>query len=246
MTFDVRMKSPNGINPFHLSHKAARVREFEKDMSRRIKSVEFVGHKPAQCILVDHYDHLYVTDNFIVTHNTLNFAWAYGVGPRALADNIEKAGQPRPKDADAKKWLDDFNEAYPTLVKWKEAVVRRARQLGYVPTIAGHHRRLPDLTSPVGSFRWAAERQTVNARIQGSAADMIKWAMIQLEPWEKMYGAKRQVQVHDELGWRCPKETSKEFAAIASGVMKSIDKHFNLIVPIEAEAGMGSNWAEAK
>ncbi len=75
---------------------------------------------------------------------------------------------------------------------------------------------------------------------------MLKWAMLQMTPWEKMYGAKKQVQVHDELVWRVPREASKEFAAIASGVMKSIEKQFNLIVPIEAEAGIGSNWAEAK
>ena len=75
---------------------------------------------------------------------------------------------------------------------------------------------------------------------------MLKWAMLQLEPWEMMYGAKRQVQVHDELGWRCPKETSKQFAEIASGVMKSIETQFKLIVPIEADYGIGQNWAAAK
>lgn len=177
---------------------------------------------------------------------SLNFGWGYGMSYLGLMDAIEKAGQPRPSAKDAKKWLKDYDQAYPTLVKWKANVIRRARQLGYVPTIAGHRRRLPDLSSPNERFRMAAERQCVNARIQGSCADMLKWAMIQLEPWEKMYGAKRQVQVHDELGWRCPKETSKQFAEIASGVMKSIETHFKLIVPIEADYGIGQNWAAAK
>ena len=177
---------------------------------------------------------------------SLNFGWGYGMSYIGLMNSIEKAGQPRPEAKDAKKWLRDYDQAYPTLVRWKTSVIRRARQLGYVPTIAGHRRRLPDLTSTVERFRFAAERQCVNARIQGSCADMLKWAMLQLDPWEKVYGAKKQAQVHDELVWRCPKETSKEFARVASGVMKSIDKQFNLIVPIEAEAGMGSNWAEAK
>jgi DNA polymerase I len=177
---------------------------------------------------------------------SLNFGWGYGMSYIGLMDSIEKAGQPRPSAQDARKWLRDYDQAYSTLVKWRNAVIHRARQLGYVPTIAGHRRRLPDLTSPVERFRMAAERQCVNARIQGSCADMLKWAMLQMEPWECMYGARKQVQVHDELGWRCPKETSKQFAVIASGVMKSIDRQFNLIVPIEAEAGIGANWAEAK
>jgi DNA polymerase-1 len=176
----------------------------------------------------------------------LNFGWGYGMSYLGLMDSVEKAGAPRPSAKDAKKWLKDYDQAYPTLVKWKASVIRRARQLGYVPTIAGHRRRLPDLSSPHERFRMAAERQCVNARIQGSCADMLKWAMLQLEPWEKMYGAKRQVQVHDELGWRVPQETSKQFAEIASGVMKSIEKQFNLIVPIEADYGIGQNWAAAK
>jgi DNA polymerase I len=176
----------------------------------------------------------------------LNFGWGYGMSYIGLMDAIEKAGQPRPSAANARKWLRDYDDAYPTLVKWRNSVIKRARQLGYVPTIAGHRRRLPDLTSTVENYRRAAERQCVNARIQGSCADMLKWAMLQMEPWERMYGAKKQVQVHDELGWRCPKETSQQFAEIASGVMKSIQQQFRLIVPIEAEAGIGSNWAEAK
>lgn len=125
-------------------------------------------------------------------------------------------------------------------------MIRRARQLGYVPTIAGHRRRLPDLTSTVENFRRAAERQCVNARIQGSCADMLKWAMLQMGPWERMYDAKKSCQVHDELMWRVPTENSAEFAMVASGVMKSVEKQFKLIVPIEAEPGTGKNWTEAK
>ena len=98
---------------------------------------------------------------------SLNFGWGYGMSYLGLMDAIEKAGQPRPSAKDAKKWLKDYDQAYPTLVRWKANVIRRARQLGYVPTIAGHHRRLPDLSSPVERFRMAAERQCVNARIQG-------------------------------------------------------------------------------
>ena len=177
---------------------------------------------------------------------SLNFGWGYSMSYIGLMNAIEKAGLARPTPQEAKKWLRDYDQAYPTLVKWKGNVLRRARQLGYVPTIWGHRRRLPDLTSTMSAYRSAAERQCVNARVQGSCADMLKWAMLQMTPWEKMYGAKKQVQVHDELGWRVPKEASKEFAAIASGVMKSIEKQFKLIVPIEAEAGIGSNWAEAK
>jgi hypothetical protein len=79
-----------------------------------------------------------------------------------------------------------------------------------------------------------------------SCADMLKWAMLQLTPWQNRYGAKLTCQVHDELVFRVPNETAEEFANVASGVMTSIEKQFNLIVPIEADPGIGDNWNQAK
>ena len=178
---------------------------------------------------------------------TINFSWAYGAGPRKLCDTIEKDGNPRPQQADAKQWLNNFNSAYPTLVKWKNSVVKRARQLGYVPTIAGRKRRLPDLNNLRDEpARMAAERQCVNARIQGSCGDMMKWAMLQLHPWCKMYDALMLGQVHDELVFEIDEDKADEFLPIVQQVMESIYEHYNLTVPIIAEPGKGANWYEAK
>jgi DNA polymerase-1 len=177
---------------------------------------------------------------------TLNFSWAYGAGPRKLADTIEKGGNERSDEKDTRAWLDQFNGAYPTLVNWKKVVIRRARELGYVPTYGGRRRHLPDLNSPDHMLRGAAERQCVNSRIQGSCADMLKWAMLQLEPYCDWYGVKMIAQVHDELLFEVPNEVAKEFVAVAQKVMESIKEEFSLNVKILAEPGYGSTWAEAK
>ena len=245
--YDVAIVLPNGINPFLMQRKGHKVRPFGRGNSRRIQSVEYVGEKDAQCILVEDKDHLYLTNSDIVTHNTLNFSWAYGAGPKKLADTIEKNGNPRPDVKDTRKWLDSFNAAYPTLVKWKNNVVKRARQLGYVPTITGRKRRLPDLNNwDDEGMRMAAERQCVNARIQGSCADMLKWAMLQLAPWCKLYGAQMAGQVHDEIVFLVPNETVDEFIPLVQTIMESIKGQFNLNVKIEAQPGHGKSWSEAK
>ena len=177
---------------------------------------------------------------------TINFGWGYGMGPRKLSDTIEKTGQPRPDQADSKKWLESFDDAYPTLVKWKNSVIRRARELGYVPTVDGRRRRLPDLSSSQMFVRGAAERQCVNARIQGSCADMMKWAMLQIQPWCKLYGVKMIGQVHDEIIWLAPENVVEDFMPIVQTIMESIRERYSLNVPIEAKPGQGNTWGQAK
>ena len=174
----------------------------------------------------------------------VNFGWAYGMGSRTLANNIEKNTGERPAEKDAKAWLDGFDEAKPKLVSYRKVVIRRTRQLGYVRTVGGRRRRLPGINSPVNSFRFKAERQAVNTRIQGSCADMIKWAMNQLRPWCKLYGVEMIGQVHDEIVFEAPEEVAEEFVPIVQNIMESIEEHYNLIVPIEAEPAIGPNWAE--
>ena len=92
----------------------------------------------------------------------------------------------------------------------------------------------------------AAERQCVNARIQGSCGDMMKWAMLQLHPWCKMYDALMLGQVHDELVFEIDEDKADEFLPIVQQVMESIYEHYNLTVPIIADPGKGANWYEAK
>lgn len=175
---------------------------------------------------------------------TLNFSTLYGAGPRKLCDTIEASGHPRPKESEAREWLNAFQEAYPAIVRWKKAIVTRGRELGYVPTYGGRKRRLPDLNSWDDELRSRAERQGPNARIQGSAADLIKWATVQLEPFLEWYGAKLVAQVHDELVFEVPEEVAEEFSAYASQIMASVKEHFKLRVPIIAEGHIGPTWGD--
>lgn len=101
------------------------------------------------------------------TAKTVNFLWSYGGGPKALCDSIEKTGLERPKLSVAKEWLRTFDVKNPMLVKLKQRIVRAARERGFVKTIAGRKRRLPNINSQDDFIRSRSERQAVNSIIQG-------------------------------------------------------------------------------
>ena len=176
----------------------------------------------------------------------INFAWFYGAGPRKLCDMIEEKGYPRPKELEAKKWFYQFGEAYPELVDWKFAVLRAGRKLGHTRTILRRRRHLPELDSFIERDRGRAERQAVNAVIQGSAGDLINWAMLQIDPILDDYDAKMVEQTHDELGFIVPDSAAEEFALMAQEKMVSVEEVFNLSVPIIAEPTIGQTWGDTK
>lgn len=177
---------------------------------------------------------------------SVNFGWAYGIGPRKLQDSVESASGTRPSQEQAKAWLDGFAKAYPQAVRWKYRVIEYARELGYVKTISGRKRRLPDITSNDKMLAGYAERQAINTIIQGSAADIIAYAMLQIRPLHQGYSALILGQVHDELIWEVPTQYAEEFAAKASALMVGAGEHFGLRVALIAEPGIGESWADAK
>lgn len=177
---------------------------------------------------------------------SLNFGVAYGAGPNKLAETIEKTGAPRPSQKEAKGYLDTFTNAYPKIISWKAQVVDYARQLGYVKTLAGRKRRLPDLYDRDKSLRSRAERQAVNTIIQGGAADVIEYAMLAIDPIKNQYGARLQGQVHDELIYRVPENVADEFARLVSDEMVKAGDYFKLRCPLVAEPGIGPSWNSAK
>lgn len=174
---------------------------------------------------------------------TLNFAVLYGAGPRKLGDTIEKSGKPRPNLAEAKEWLQKFDIAYPTIANWKNRVVQYARELGYVKTIAGRKRRLPEITARDEGLRMGAERQAVNSVIQGSAADVCKRAMLRVHPLLKQFDAMMLAQVHDEIVAESPSAVAEECGNTISRVMTESGMSFNLRVNLVAEAHTGKDWA---
>ena len=176
----------------------------------------------------------------------LNFAWFYGAGPRKFCDMVEEKGYPRPSMADARSYYYGFGEAYPELVDWKFAVIRAGKKLGHIRTIMGRRRHLPGLDSYSEQERGRAERQAVNSVIQGSAGDLIKWAMLEIDPIMEPYGARMNSQTHDELGFLVPHEAAQEFALIAQEKMVAVEEVFGLTVPILADPILGQTWGDTK
>jgi len=191
---------------------------------------------------------------------SVNFGWAYGMGPKALQDSIEKAAYDnmtveeikaagmsvRPELSDTKAWMAGFGKAYPGAEAWKQRVIQYARELGYIKTIGGRRRRLPQIKSFDDSLRSQAERQAVNSIIQGGVADIMQWSMIEIAKFQGEYGARMLAQVHDELNWDVPSDAAKEFGERASKVMTDAGEHFGLRIKLIAEPGFGANWGDAK
>lgn len=175
----------------------------------------------------------------------INFGWAYGIGPRGLCDSIEKAGNPRPKEDYAKWLLDTFDQEYPDMVRYKQRTIEFARQYGCVYTIARRKRRLEQINSQYTDARGRAERQAVNAVIQGSAFDVTAYAMNELHNIVPWFDASILLQVHDEIVVEVPEESAEELAGIVQRVMESIEKVFHLIVPIIAEPSIVDSWGDA-
>ncbi len=169
---------------------------------------------------------------------TVNFGIVYGQGAFALA---EQTGLSR---SEAKQMIDAYYENYPKLKEWMAQQVHKARQLGYVETILGRKRHLKDINSNNFVVKGHAERNAVNAPIQGSAADIIKIAMINIDKKleEENLETKMLLQVHDELLFESPESEIE----IASKLIKTqMESAFETKVPLVVEVGVGKNWLEA-
>ena len=138
----------------------------------------------------------------------------------------------------------DSYENYPKLKAYMSAQVDFAREQGYVATVLGRRRYLKDINSRNAVVRGAAERNAINAPIQGSAADIIKIAMLNI--YKRMQAeqlqAKMLLQVHDELVFECPKA---ELDALKQLVQTEMENAYTLQVPLTVDIGVGQNWLEA-
>lgn len=169
---------------------------------------------------------------------TVNFGIIYGQGAFALAD---QTGLSR---TEAKQMIDNYYETYPKLKAYMAGQVQKARENGFVETILGRKRHLKDINSNNFVVKGHAERNAVNAPIQGSAADVIKLAMIGIDQAlkEQNLQTKMLLQVHDELIFETP-ETEIE---TASHLIKTeMEKAVKTNVPLLVEVGIGKNWLEA-
>ena len=168
----------------------------------------------------------------------INFGVIYGMGARALARQTGVTTR------EAAHFIEGYFGTYPGVRAWLEATRAGARRDGHVVTLLGRRRRLPDITSPNDRARSLAERMAVNTPIQGTAADLIKLAMIRLDRELRSHrlASRLLLQVHDELLVEAPAAEAEAAARLMRDCMESV---WELTVPLTVEVHQGANWAEA-
>ena len=179
-----------------------------------------------------------VTDEQRKKAKQANFGIIYGITTYGLAQRMGI------DNAEARQLIDDYFKTFPKVQAYMEAAKEQAREKGYAETMFGRRRYLPDITSRNGTVRGFAERNAINAPIQGSEADIIKIAMIRI--WRRFKDenirSKMILQVHDELNFSVYPEEVEQVGQI---VIEEMQKACELNVPLVADAGWGDNWLEA-
>ena len=172
------------------------------------------------------------------TSKMINFGLIYGMSPFGLARNlgIERAA--------AQQHVERYFQRYPGVKRFMDNTRAQARESGYVETVFGRRLYLPDIRSGNPQLRQYAERSAINAPMQGTAADIIKRAMIAVDAWVTSVGspARLIMQVHDELVFEVPRAAAAEFAHV---VRRHMVNAASLSVPLRVDVGTGANWDEA-
>lgn len=169
---------------------------------------------------------------------TANFGIIYGISTFGLA---ERLNIPR---GEAKELIDGYFSTYPGVKLYMDNAIQKAKEMGYVETIFGRKRFLADINSQNSIVRGYAERNAINAPIQGSAADIIKIAMVRIQQRLETENleAKMTMQVHDELNFTVP---IAEIELVKKLVVEEMENAIQLNVPLIADFGVGANWLEA-
>lgn len=169
---------------------------------------------------------------------TANFGIMYGISAFGLSQRL------RCSRSEAKKIIDDYFASFPSIRGFIDSTIEQARERGYVETIFSRRRYIRDINSSNGNLRSLAERNAVNAPIQGSSADIIKKAMIAVDGRMQTQGLKSKMvlQIHDELLFEVPPE---ELDAMKKLVTEEMESVLELSVPLTVECSYGKNWLEA-
>jgi DNA polymerase-1 len=212
----------------HLSQDATLIESFRsgEDVHRRTAAKIF-GVPPEE-----------VTPEQRARAKTINFGVIYGMGPQRLAREIEISLE------EAKRFIEAYFATYPGVHRYTMDSVSKARELGYVTTLLGRRRYLPELFSDNQGMRVAAENMAINTPVQGSSADLIKLAMINIHQRlrrEKL-SAQMLLQVHDELVFEVSRA---ELDVVKPLVVEEMEGAVQLDVPVKADVGAGRNWFEA-
>ena len=168
---------------------------------------------------------------------TVNFAVIYGMSEFGLARDL---GVSTPV---AREWIANYFGRYPGVLEYKERMIAQAQREGFVTTLMGRRRYLPEITSRNRNFREFAERAAVNTPIQGTAADIIKMAMVQIDALlrEEEFQTRMILQVHDELLFEAPQEEKDRLVSRIRAIMEGV---LPLRVRLKVDISAGPNWAD--
>lgn len=180
-----------------------------------------------------------VTSDMRARAKTINFATIYGQGPHALSRQLKIS------HAEAKSFIEEYFKRFQRVREYLDRMVSSAKERGYVETIFKRRRYIPELRDRNFSIRAFGERVATNAPIQGSAADLIKIAMIRLHSVleSRRLESKLLLQVHDELVFECPPDESPQMEVL---VRAEMEHAASLSVPLVVDVGVGANWLDAK
>lgn len=168
----------------------------------------------------------------------INFGLIYGMSAFGLAKQLHIGRQ------EAQEYIDRYFDRYPGVLRYMDNTRAQAREQGYVETLMGRRLYLPDINARNGNLRQGAERTAINAPMQGTAADIIKAAMIDVDRWllKEKLDARIMMQVHDELVLEV---AESQLASVRDGIVERMSKAADLKVPLLVEAGVGDNWDQA-
>jgi DNA polymerase-1 len=169
---------------------------------------------------------------------TVNFGIIYGLSPFGLASRLHITNE------EARNYIDNYFARYPLVKSYLEGIIEEAREQGYVTTLMQRRRYLPEINNRNRMVREAAERTAINMPFQGSAADLIKLAMVQLHHQIKTENlpCHMLLQIHDELLFEIPEAAVDE---MIPRIVETMEQVWTLEVPLTVEVGQGDNWAEA-
>lgn len=214
----------------HLSEDEGLLDAFARDLDIHTAVASQVFGAPAEAVTRDQRNHA----------KTINFGIIYGVTPFGLARRIEGLDV-----SGAAQLIADYKQRFPGIDRFLQRCVQQALEQGYVTTILGRRRAIPEVYSTNGSTRALGERLAINSVVQGSAADLIKVAMVNLQRRidRDRLPMKLLLQIHDELVLEAPATVAGEQAAI---VRQEMEQAMSLRVPLKAETGIAADWMSAK
>ena len=188
--------------------------------------------------LIFHVDPQFVTPDMRRVAKTVNFGIIYGMSAFGLAKELDISR------SEAKSFIDAYFERHPGVKKYMEDIVSLCRDQGYVETILGRRRYIKDINARSRNIRQFAERTAINTPIQGSAADIIKLAMLEVHRrFKDEETVNLLLQVHDELVLECPEAKAQ---AVADSIKEIMENVVELRVPLDVSVGIGRNWDELK